>query len=213
MSPTGAPARAADRSAPAEPEVGLRDRKKRETRRAIHRAALELAAEVGVDHVTVAHIAERAGVSTRTLFNYFPSREAALLGEDPGRVERLCRRFLDQPSSLPTLPAWRATLGDYVAELNADPELWQLRRRVAQTSPQLWARMMGAGTATEQAMVEAAIRRSGVDPLHVLTPVIDTYVATAAVRAAIWQHIRCELTGDLVARLEVAFERVTQREG
>lgn len=204
----------ATRSVPASDDPrrrpGLRVRKKRATRRAIHRAALELAAAHGVEQVTVAQIAERAGVSTRTLFNYFPTREDAFVGVDPGRTDRLCREFLAQPAQWGTMQAWQATLGEYLSELAEDPHLWQLRRQVAKSSPQLWARMMGSGTATEQAMVEAAIQRSGVDPQQDPSPVVDSFVAFAVVRAAMWQHARSGFQGDLTARLEAAFAQLNR---
>jgi AcrR family transcriptional regulator len=63
---------------------GLRDRRRRETRREIHTAALRLAQEHGYDKVTVDMISAQAGVSPRTFFNYFPSKEAAVL---PGPTE------------------------------------------------------------------------------------------------------------------------------
>jgi len=63
-----------------EPEVSLRERKTRERRAAIHTAAVDLVVDHGLDNVTVAHIAEAAEVSTRTFFNYFPTKEMAILG-------------------------------------------------------------------------------------------------------------------------------------
>lgn len=62
------------------PEVSLRERKTRERRAAIHTAAVDLVVDHGLDNVTVAHIAEAAEVSTRTFFNYFPTKEMAILG-------------------------------------------------------------------------------------------------------------------------------------
>ncbi len=61
------------------PQPSLREQKKEETRRALSRAAAELLLSEGSDGMTVAAIAGRAGVSTRTFHNYFPRREDALL--------------------------------------------------------------------------------------------------------------------------------------
>ena len=55
-------------------DEGLRARKKRETRHALHRAAIELLHEGDFCDVTIDAIAARAGVSPRTFFNYFPAR-------------------------------------------------------------------------------------------------------------------------------------------
>lgn len=61
-------------------EEGLRERKARQTWEAIHRAASDLAAQFGVAKVSVGEIARAANVSVRTVFNYFPTKENAVLG-------------------------------------------------------------------------------------------------------------------------------------
>ncbi len=66
-------------SAPA-PVLGLRDRKRLETRRRIADAARSLALEQELDHTTIEQIAARADVSPRTFFNYYESKEDAVLG-------------------------------------------------------------------------------------------------------------------------------------
>ncbi|MFI2367612.1 TetR/AcrR family transcriptional regulator [Streptomyces sp. NPDC018833] len=55
--------------------MGLREIKKQQTRTAIADAALPLFLEHGFDQVTVAEVARHAGVSTNTVFNYFPTKE------------------------------------------------------------------------------------------------------------------------------------------
>lgn len=58
---------------------GLRARRRRETARDIHLAALHLAREHGFDAVTVEAISAAAGIAPRTFFNYFPTKEAAVV--------------------------------------------------------------------------------------------------------------------------------------
>ncbi len=59
--------------------VGLRERKKLQTRNAIHEAAFRLIDTQGLDATTVDQICHQADVSTRTFFNYYPSKAAAAL--------------------------------------------------------------------------------------------------------------------------------------
>jgi AcrR family transcriptional regulator len=58
----------------------LRERKRAECWAALHDAAAEAALEGGIEGVTVDGVANAAGVSPRTFFNYFPCKEDAVLG-------------------------------------------------------------------------------------------------------------------------------------
>ena len=64
------------------PPEGLRDRKKRLTRQAISDAATTMFLERGFDAVRVAEIAAVSGVSEKTVYNYFPTKESLLLDRE-----------------------------------------------------------------------------------------------------------------------------------
>ncbi|GAA0265137.1 TetR/AcrR family transcriptional regulator [Actinomadura nitritigenes] len=63
---------------------GLRDRKKRETRRRIADTAVALFVERGFDRVTIAEVAAAADVSVNTVYNYFDAKEDLVLPPHQG---------------------------------------------------------------------------------------------------------------------------------
>ena len=65
------------------PAGAIRTGKRELTAHRITVAAQELALEHGLDGFTMEQLAERAEVSRRTLFNYFPSKDDAVLGGPP----------------------------------------------------------------------------------------------------------------------------------
>jgi AcrR family transcriptional regulator len=66
---------------------GLRERKREQTRQALISAATRLFAQQGYEETTVAGIAAAAGVSTKTFFNYFASKDEVLFPHLAGRIE------------------------------------------------------------------------------------------------------------------------------
>ena len=69
--------------------MGLRETKKLRMRQEIADKAMQLFVKRGFDHVTVAEVAAAAGVSEKTVFNYFPTKEDLFFDEVPAREAAL----------------------------------------------------------------------------------------------------------------------------
>lgn len=74
-----------------------RELNKTRTRDALLTAARELSASEGIDALTVEAIAERAGVSRRTFFNYFAGIETALAAATSTSLQAIAQTFLSRP--------------------------------------------------------------------------------------------------------------------
>src|SRR5262245_13375215 len=169
---------------------GLRERKKAETRRALSSAALRLAEEHGPDGVTVEAIAEAAGVSPRTFFNYFSSKEDAIVGVNPTDSSDLLADLVDRPPDEPPLAALRAMALAAAARLEAQAdELWT-RHLLTQRYPTLAVRRAARFAEVERSLAEEIARRAGLDVDRDAYPALVVAVALAAVRVAmaVWQE-------------------------
>ncbi|HPF81520.1 TetR/AcrR family transcriptional regulator [Nostocoides australiense] len=82
---------------------GLRERKKARTTQQLVDAAYALLAEGGFEAMTAEAIADRAGVSRRTFFNYFPSLEAVLVRGVTDLLDEVCGALEDLPADEPLL--------------------------------------------------------------------------------------------------------------
>jgi len=88
--------------------MGLRERKKEQTRRLLADTARRLFSEHGFDRVTVAEIARAAEVSEATVFNYFPVKEDLFFSGLEVFADGLLQAVADRPTGEPLIGAVQA---------------------------------------------------------------------------------------------------------
>ncbi|MGO1184381.1 MAG: TetR/AcrR family transcriptional regulator [Micrococcaceae bacterium] len=139
----------------------LRDRKARLTRESIHRAAVRLSYERGLDAATVAQIADEAGISQRTFFNYFASKEDAIIGTaTSGPDERLVHDALASADFSSGVLATTADLiRDILSRSLGDEETERMRRVLFMRNPALVQRNADAGSALATMLIDALTPR------------------------------------------------------
>ncbi|WP_435879142.1 TetR/AcrR family transcriptional regulator [Streptomyces tuirus] len=154
----------APRTTPAaEPPLGLRERKKIKTRRAIRTAAYALIEEQGYDATTIEQIADRAEVSPSTVLRYFPAKEDIVVTDawDPVMTAELRARPADEPWADTLRHVMRTTLDLALAE---EPRVTRLRTRLGVEVPAVRARMLENAATTGRLLRDALAERSGLDP-------------------------------------------------
>ena len=90
---------------------GLRERKRRQTRKAIAETGLRLFLKNGYDETTLDEIAATVDIARRTFFSYFESKEELVLtGADTGFSEALLTAFSGVSPKMAPFEAVRAEL-------------------------------------------------------------------------------------------------------
>jgi AcrR family transcriptional regulator len=164
---------------------GLRERKKRATRRALHDAALRMAWERGLENLTVEEISAAADVSPRTFFNYFPAKEQAVIGDDffPADEEKITALVRDAGSVLDGLrDVALAIAADTVTRREQVLMRWQLMERYPALITRMFARLEEFGTV----LASAVAARTGASPDDTYPKLMAAVTATA-IRVAVRQ--------------------------
>jgi AcrR family transcriptional regulator len=118
----------------------LRDEHKARTKRALREAALKLFASRGFDTTTIEEVAEQAGVSARTFFRYFPTKESVLFLGQRQWVDSFADAYPAQPRSLSDLEAMSATIVELSTSMAKGRRALQLYERAVASSVALRGR-------------------------------------------------------------------------
>jgi AcrR family transcriptional regulator len=139
-------------------QPGLRERKRLATRHAIQSAALRVVREQGLEGATVDEIARVADVSPRTFFNYFPSKEDAILGDAPTLAGNPQLEWFVADRG-PILRGLARVVVEGSTRLLSDPELLAERRALGKRYPQLGVRRMANVHRFEEELADLVQRR------------------------------------------------------
>ncbi|MFB8387774.1 TetR/AcrR family transcriptional regulator [Microbacterium sp. NPDC055910] len=164
---------------------GRRARKRRETDDAIALASVELAIERGYDHTTVDEICRRADVSRSTFFNYYPSRDAAILGRSvPVLDDDAITAAFGAYRGDPVMGVIALAVSHVTSSDASDSRVTALRTRLLADEP-VAVRQYSAALVTSQAnLTDAAFRWLSANPQSARLARDPLREATLAVTAA-----------------------------
>ena len=113
------------------------DARRAETTRRLRRCALELTRDKGLDGWTMDDLAEEAEVSRRTVFNYFDSKVAVVLGPDHETAPELLETFVAGGPTGSLVADIVQVAADLMQDQTSDIDLVRLGRSVVLGDPQL----------------------------------------------------------------------------
>jgi AcrR family transcriptional regulator len=186
--------------------MGLRERKRQQTRQQLIGAAMRLFEKKGYDQTTVAEIAYAAGVSTKTFFNYFASKDEVLFPHLSRRIDAAValieQRGSDNQMADVLVAAMQHMLADALTE-EVDGGLATVRLPMIMSVP-----AVQAATLHRYFLAETQLARA----LHqAYQEALDLAAAAAVIGsvmgAAIATALVCLQDGDTTEQLRAAVER------
>jgi AcrR family transcriptional regulator len=192
--------------------LSLQERKQELVRAELANAAWELFGKKGYEATTVAEIAEAAGVSRRTFFRYYGSKEEVLTETSDELAEAMLAAMAERPRDEPPLLAIKRALVPVL-----EPRLVLTGRartiiRLLRESRTLRRAMMERHALMEERLAAQLADRLGADPTKDSTPALLAFIARAMLDTAfnVWyDQGRTDIAG-LVAELFAILARHTQ---
>lgn len=139
-------------------QLGLRDRKRAETRQRLESAAVTLVLRDGLDHATVDSISAMADVSSRTFFNYFDTKEDAVLGIRDSELDAdAVAQHLARTDGADVVDSTVTLLLSVISPSIEAKALHEQRHEVLRRHPQLFGRHVAQMTRMVEPLVDAVV--------------------------------------------------------
>jgi AcrR family transcriptional regulator len=172
-------------------KLGLRERKKQQTRDRIVREALKLFGERGYDETTLAEIADAADVAPRTIFAYFEGKEDIVLCKEKGFLDTLKTKLDERPSGTTTVDALR----EFLSTIEPPDNEALLRKQVLSSNPSLQTRMRARHGEVEPMLAESIAKDLGAGPDDI-RPLLIAASMTAALTSVRDRLMEAESGGE-----------------
>lgn len=172
-------------TAAAAPGPGRRERRKLATRAALREAALRLALRHGVENVTVERIAAEADIAVRTFFNYFSSKEEAVVAAAAAGAEALIAAFRARPAGESVLRALRQAVLEVIDQGDAVSREYIRATWLIGRSPSLLPYQLAVLAAQEKALADAIAERLPPGDGHGIYPALCAATALTALRVVL----------------------------
>lgn len=166
-------------------EVSRRERKKQATRQAIHEAAFDLAEEHGLGGFTVEAVTEKADVAQRTFFNYFASKEEAVIGWNPDFASGFASALETRPAGEKVLDSLRAVISEHLLDKDLTVEFFRRRMALIRSDQTLTGYQASKWVDLECRLAEVIAKRVGGGEEAATYGQMVASVVTAAVRSAV----------------------------
>jgi TetR/AcrR family transcriptional regulator, regulator of mycofactocin system len=190
----------------------LRTRNLARNRAEVSGIALALFAERGYEAVTVDDIVRAAGISKRTFFRYFESKEGVVLPFEDERLEQLRHALATRPHGEPVLTTIRhAALAIAAAEAPDDSEHAEAltRLRIVLDNPSVYAHSLAIYSHWEEIVRDLVADHLGVDPTTSVEARVIAGATIAATRTAAEVWVTTDGEADLLDLLAQAFDVLT----
>ncbi|TCI98734.1 TetR family transcriptional regulator [Aeromicrobium sp. IC_218] len=186
-----------------QPGQTLRERTREAVRAEVRRAALALFVERGFDETRTEDIAAAAGISPRSFFRYFATKEDVLVSGSIAFGAHVRAALEQRPADEDLWTSLRRCLDPVLDVMDADPGYSLAMMRVIMSAPSLRAAHFEKHLAWEEMLRPVVAGRNGGDDLRAS---VLTHAAMAALDSALFEWVRQDGATPLGQLADVVFE-------